>query len=169
MSGRAHPIPTNPPDKRGLFSDAEVAALKGFGESRQVHYGTNLALDCTAIATSSLPGHAPEAALDGNYDSYWEAAQKTDSNQPVTLEITLPKLVTFNRVVLQEQIKRGQRVEEFTLEAPGADGQWKAIGKGTTIGYKRIIAVPDQSGTQLRIRFDKYRVAPTLAEVGLFY
>ena len=77
--------------------------------------------------------------------------------------------MTFNRVVLQEQIKRGQRVEEFTIEAPRADGQWRKIGGGTTIGYKRIIAVPDQSGTQLRIRFDRYRVAPTIAEVGLFY
>jgi alpha-L-fucosidase len=158
-----------PPDKRGLFSDAEVAALKGFGELRQTHYGTNLAVDCTAKATSSLAGHAPDAALDGKYETYWEAAPKTESNQPVTLEITLPKLVTFNRVVLQEQITRSQRVEAFTIEAPGADGQWKKIGEGTTIGYKRIIAVPDQSGTQLRIRFDSYRVAPTIAEVGLYY
>ena len=87
----------------------------------------------------------------------------------MTLEITLPKLVTFNRVVLQEQIRRGQRVEAFTIEAPSPDGQWKKIGGGTTIGYKRIVTVPDTSGTQLRIRFDSYRVAPTIAEVGLYY
>jgi len=39
-----------------------------------------------------LPGHGPEAAHLPKYDTYWEAAPKTESDQPVTLEITLPKL-----------------------------------------------------------------------------
>jgi hypothetical protein len=38
-------------------------------------------------------------------------------------------------------------------------------GGGTTIGYKRIIAVPDTGGTQLRIRFDSDRLASTIAGV----
>jgi alpha-L-fucosidase len=158
-----------PPDKRGLFTDAEVATLKAFGELRQNRYGNNLATDVTVTASSSLPDHSPSDALDGKYETYWEAATKSSADGPVTLEITLPRQVTYRRIVLQEQIKRGQRVEAFTIEAEQPDGTWQKLAEATTIGYKRIIAVPETSATHLRIRFDSYRVAPTIAEVELFY
>jgi alpha-L-fucosidase len=158
-----------PPDKRGLLTDKEVATLKAFGEQRQNRYGTNLAVGCSTIATSSLPDHPASAVIDGNYETYWEAVPKADANMPVTLEITLPHQVTFRRIILQEQIRRSQRVEAFTIEVTKDDGQWSKIGAATTIGYKRIIAVPETSTTHLRVRFDSYRVAPTIAEFGLFY
>jgi alpha-L-fucosidase len=157
-----------PPDKRGLFSDAEVAALKAFGELRQNRYGINLATDGTAAASSSLPDHSPSDAMDGKYETYWEAATQSSVDGPVTLEITLPRLVTYRRIVLQEQIKRGQRVEAFTVEAEQPDGTWQMLAEATTIGYKRILAVPETNATHLRIRFGSYRVAPTIAEVALF-
>ena len=158
-----------PPDKRGLLTDAEVATLMAFGELRQNRYGTNLVIEVTATASSSLPDHSPSDALDGEYETYWEAATKSSADGPVTLEITLPRLVTYRRIVLQEQIKRGQRVEAFTIEAEQPDGTWQKLAEGTTIGYKRILPVPDTSATNLRIRFESYRKAPTIAEMELFY
>ncbi len=158
-----------PPDKRGLFTDAEVATLKAFGELRQSRCGTNLATGVTVTASSFLPDHSPSDALDGKYETYWEAATQSSADGPVTLEITLPRQVTYSRIVLQEQIKRGQRVEAFTIEAEQPDGTWQKLAEATTIGYKRILAVPETSATHLRIRFDSYRVAPTIAEVELFY
>ena len=46
-----------PPDKCGLFTDAEVASLKAFGQRRQSLYGQNLATGDTVTASSSLPDH----------------------------------------------------------------------------------------------------------------
>jgi len=158
-----------PPDKRGLFTDAEVASLKAFGQRRQSLYGQNLATGATATASSSLPDHLASDAIDGKYETYWEAAPRGDSDEPVTLEISLPRQVTYKRVVLQEQIRRGQRVESFTIEALQPDGQWHKLAAATTIGYKRIVAIPETSATHLRIRFDGFRVAPTIAEIGLYY
>lgn len=158
-----------PPDKRGLFTDASVAALKAFGELRQTRYGNNLATGVTVTAGSSLPGHPASAALDGNYETYWEAATTSSADGPVTLEITLPRQVTFSRVVLQEQIRRGQRVEAFSIETQNPDGQWVTLAEAATIGYKRIVPVPETSTTTLRIRFVGYRAAPTIAEVELYY
>ncbi|MBN1766172.1 MAG: alpha-L-fucosidase [Sedimentisphaerales bacterium] len=158
-----------PPDKRGLFTDAEVATLKAFGELRQTRYGNNLATGVTVMASSSLPDHPASAALDGMYETYWEATPRGDADAPVTLEITLPRQVTFRRVVLQEQIRRGQRVEAFIIEVQNPDGQWVTLAEATTIGYKRIVSVPETSATNLRIRFVSYRVAPTIAEVELYY
>jgi alpha-L-fucosidase len=157
-----------PPDKRGLFTDAEVDALKAFGALRQARYGKNLAAGATATAGSSLSDHPASAALDGKYETYWEAAPKSDADATVELEIALPSEVKFNRVVLQEQIRRGQRVESFTIEAQQPDGQWRKIGGATTIGYKRIVVVPETTAGRLRVRFDAYRVAPTLSELELY-
>jgi alpha-L-fucosidase len=158
-----------PPDKRGLFTDAEVATLKAFGELRQTRYGNNLAEGATATANvSPLPDHSAWAAVDGKYETYWEASPRGDADAPVTFEITLPREVTFTRVVLQEQIRRGQRVEAFTIEARQPDGQWQTLAAATTIGYKRIVAVPETTASHVRVRFDNYRVAPTIAELKLY-
>lgn len=47
----------------------------------------------------------------------------------------------INVVMLQEDITKGQRVEAFTVEAL-TDNGWKEVGKGTTIGYKRMLRFP---------------------------
>ncbi|WP_406648475.1 hypothetical protein RAO00_09280, partial [Ornithobacterium rhinotracheale] len=47
---------------------------------------------------------------------------------------------TFNRFLAQENIRLGQRVEAFSIEAQ-IDGKWQKIGEGTTIGYKRILLI----------------------------
>lgn len=158
-----------PPDKRGLFSDEEVANLKAFGENRSALYGTNQAVNATVSASSSLPDHQPADALDGKYETWWEAAPRGDTMAPVTLDIKLPRFVTFKRIQLQEQIKRSQRVESFIIETQNDKGDWIKLVGATTIGYKRILAVPETTTDHLRVRFDSYRVAPTLAEFALFY
>jgi alpha-L-fucosidase len=157
-----------PPDKRGLFSDLAVATLAEFGEKRRALYRENRARGASASATSALPQHPASAALDGNYETYWEAPPRGDAMTPVTFEVWLPQPMTFTRVVLQEQIRHGQRVEAFTVEAQSANGEWKNLGSATTIGYKRILVVPETTANRVRVRFDNYRVSPTLAAVELY-
>ncbi|MFI1741956.1 alpha-L-fucosidase [Streptomyces sioyaensis] len=48
---------------------------------------------------------------------------------------------TFDRIGLAEDIRYGQRVERFTVEAR-TGGTWTAIAGGTTIGHRRILALP---------------------------
>jgi alpha-L-fucosidase len=158
-----------PPDKRGLFTDAAVQTLKEFGILRQTRYGVNLIAGAIATASSSLPNCPASAAVDGDYETYWEAQPKGDSDAPVILELALPRRLTFTRIVLQEQIRRSQRVEAFAIEVQEPDGRWRQIAEATTIGYKRIVAVPETSAMNVRIRFDAYRVAPTIAELGIYY
>ncbi|MEU5543613.1 alpha-L-fucosidase [Streptomyces sioyaensis] len=47
----------------------------------------------------------------------------------------------FDRIGLAEDIRYGQRVERFTVEAR-TGGTWTAIAGGTTIGHRRILALP---------------------------
>ena len=54
------------------------------------------------------------------------------------LEFEFGSEKTFDCVMLQENFRNGQRVEEFVVEVWKNDG-WEEIIKGTTIGYKRLI------------------------------
>ena len=115
--------------------------------------------------------NGPALALDGNLDTWWEAApgQTTGS---VTL--TLPKAVTFDVVSLQEAVDhRGQRIESFAIET--RDGSaWITPGHVasdglTTVGHRRLIRLKSPVTTShVRIRIIGSRLEPTLAELGLF-
>ncbi|MFG2207617.1 alpha-L-fucosidase [Streptomyces sp. NPDC048638] len=48
---------------------------------------------------------------------------------------------TFDRVALAEDLRYGQRVERFTVRAR-AGGTWRTLARGTTIGHRRILALP---------------------------
>ncbi|GAA0971884.1 alpha-L-fucosidase [Streptomyces rhizosphaericus] len=70
--------------------------------------------------------------------------------------------VTFDRVRLGEDIRQGQRVEEFTVQARVA-GTWRDIASGTTIGARRILPLAAPvTADGLRIRVLASRAAPRL-------
>lgn len=56
-----------------------------------------------------------------------------------------------NTVVLSEDVSKGQRVEEFVIEARGASGEWAPVTEGTTIGHKRILVFPDTEADAVRV------------------
>ena len=103
---------------------------------------------------------------DGDLRTYW---QPEDWSGPVELVFTLEKPVTFNRIMLQENIALGQRIERFGVDAWIENG-WLEIGGGTTVGYKRLLRLRSAVTTdRLRVRIPEARVAPTLAEVGAYW
>jgi alpha-L-fucosidase len=83
----------------------------------------------------------------------------------VTLAFAKP--ARFERVVLQEFIRLGQRVEAFTVEAE-VDGTWKTIGEGTTVGYKRIVRCEPTTAARVRVSIVRARACPTLATVAVY-
>ncbi len=76
-------------------------------------------------------------------------------------------LKTFDRLILQENIGIGQRVEAFKLEGK-VNGRWEEITSGTTIGYKRILRFPTVTAKQLRLSILSSRAKPALASFGLY-
>ena len=79
------------------------------------------------------------------------------STQGNTTLIEFKKPTSFNRFLVEEDIRYGQRVKKFSLEA-FVDGQWLPLkdalvenGDGlTTIGHRRIICFPNVKATKLR-------------------
>ncbi len=159
------------PDKRGLVPDNQLISLGQAADIINETFATDLAKGGQITADTSAPANRPALVLDGNLDTWWEAAPG-HTNGEVTL--TLPRAVTFDVVSLQEAIDhRGQRIESFELEV-GNGSDWAAPEKIpsdslTTIGHRRLIRLlAPVTASQVRIRITGSRLEPTLAEIGLF-
>ena len=82
---------------------------------------------------------------------------------------------TFNRFVVEEDIRYGQRVKKFSLEAE-VDGQWVPLkdelvenGDGLrTIGHRRIICFPTVTATRLRFIVTDAKCDPIIKKVGVY-
>ena len=83
---------------------------------------------------------------------------------------------SFNRFVAEEDIRYGQRVKKFSLEAL-VDGQWQPLkdelvenGDGlTTIGHRRIICFPTVKATKLRFTITASRAEPVIKKLGVYH
>lgn len=140
-----------PPNREGRFSQADVDALAESGRRIRQTYGSSL------LAGSDLDA----TAADGDITTFIEASQ------PV--EITMPRPVTINRLMLQEPVAtRGERIESLRLEAM-VDGEWRTVDTCTNIGFKRIMRFPDVTASRLRISVTDSRATPYLAEISAHF
>ncbi|MEV5592547.1 alpha-L-fucosidase [Streptomyces sp. NPDC052496] len=77
-----------------------------------------------------------------------------------------PGVITFDRVGLGEDLRYGQRVERFAVEARAAGGVWRRIAGGATVGHRRILALPAPvTADAVRVRVLASRAAPHLTPV----
>ncbi|MEE8386840.1 MAG: discoidin domain-containing protein, partial [Dehalococcoidia bacterium] len=102
--------------------------------------------------------------VDGDPDSYWATE---DDIRGATLEIDLGQETYFDRIMLQEPIRFGQRISLFSLEAR-IGGEWTPIAEGTTIGYKRLFRIPGVSADGVRILIERANNVPAISNFGLF-
>jgi alpha-L-fucosidase len=150
-----------PPNKDGLISDADIRSLQGWKKYRDATFADNLAKHAVI---SSPNGVSALAMLDDNITSCW-TTKGTDT--AATIEFELAGQKTFDVLLLQENIRIGQRVEKFVLECADGDG-WKTIAEGTTIGYKRLLKFDPVTTSRVRLRILSSRLNPTISEFGLY-
>ena len=106
--------------------------------------------------TDSLRGIAFNKMIHEVFKTDLAKKAKTKIQDNVTL-IDFKKPTAFNRFVAEEDIRYGQRVKKFSLEAE-VDGKWIPLkdelvegGDGlTTIGHRRIICFPTVKATKIR-------------------
>jgi alpha-L-fucosidase len=125
-----------PPDRRGRIADPDLASLAGMREHLDRVYGRDLA----AGATVSTAGR--------------------------TTTLRLPTAAAFDRVVVQEDIRAGQHIAGFVVEAE-AGGAWQRIATGSTVGYKRILPVPATTATAVRVTVLDAHGPPRISRVSL--
>ena len=74
---------------------------------------------------------------------------------------------SFNLMDIQEPIALGQRVEAFLVEGY-AEGEWKLLGQGTTVGYKRILELPQTTTDKVRVTITHSRLNPKISKIGFY-
>jgi alpha-L-fucosidase len=154
-----------PIDTRGLIPDSDVQAILELAAKVKEDFAVNLATGAKVTSSSSRgAGYAASQVLDGNYDSYWAAATGQTS---ATVELDFGKPRSFNRILIQEYVNLGQRVSAFTVEKE-VEGKWLPLAQGTTIGYTRILRVPDTQAQKIRINFLEAKGEPLIAELGVY-
>ena len=151
----------------GLIHPTDEKNAIEFGKAVKELFAINLAENKKAIA-SNVRGKSKkfgaEVAVDGKKNTYWT----TDDNiKTASLTIDLGKPTLFNRFLVQEYIRLGQRVKAFTVEAL-VDGNWNTVAKATTIGYKRILRFPSVKATQVRFSITDSKCSPVISNIGIY-
>src|SRR4030042_193894 len=154
-----------PPDNRGLLNEKDVESLMAFKELREKEFEYDLATG-TKVTASDYRGkdYKPSGVVDGDPDTYW--ATKDDVTQS-ELIIDLGSETKVNRILLQEYIRLGQRVQAFKIEAQ-ADGEWKKLLEGTTIGYKVIRKFPLTVTSKIKVTFTRLKACPLISNIELY-
>jgi alpha-L-fucosidase len=127
-----------PPDRRGLFHEHDVARLREFGDVITRTFARDLVAE--AEVRESAEG----------------------------IELAWPQPVTFNRLLLQEEIAHGQAITSYTLE--GWHGEaWKPITSGPLVGYKRLDRFGEVTTARVRLQIAaEAGTVPRLGRCGLF-
>ncbi|HEY5511933.1 MAG TPA: alpha-L-fucosidase [Prolixibacteraceae bacterium] len=156
-----------PPNRDGLFADKDVASLKKFKEILDKTFKENMVANAKVTANSQFAKDAkfsPGNLTDNDANSYWAAA--ADKRQ-ASLEMAIDSTKKFDRILLQEPVRFGQRICSFDIQLLRPGG-WQTIASGTSIGYKRLLRITPIAGSKLRINIRDANNTPALSNFGVF-
>ena len=184
------PGETNTSIRPGWFyHDAENEHVKSLSKLMDTYYksvGRNstlllnfpIAPNGRIHPTDSLRGIAFKKMIDEVFKENLVASPPTPLQKDggvVTFVFDIKNGAAFNRFLAEEDIRYGQRVRKFSLEAM-VDGKWQPLkdelvedGDGlTTIGYRRIICFPTIKATKLRFTINSYKKEPIIKKIGVY-
>lgn len=151
-----------PPDKRGLINDNDVKSLKGLKNVIDKTFNKDLSQNSKVKVNNSLELFSKTNLFSNG--KYWIC---NDGNKSCSLEFILPETVSFDVVMLQEEIRVGQRIEKFHLEYYTGN-EWKKFTEGTTVGYKRLLKVDTVTTDRIRFTIDESRLNPAILSFGIY-
>jgi alpha-L-fucosidase len=156
-----------PVDTRGLIHEKDVEQILKLAKAIDADFAVNLA-EGKKITVTNIRGNSknyePENLLDHNPETTWAT---DDSVIFSSILVNFEEPTEFNRFLIQEDIRLGQRVKEFTLEA-FVENNWKQIDAQTTIGRKRILRFPNIIATQLRVNIIDAKACPVISDIGVY-
>lgn len=156
-----------PVDTRGLIHERDVEQVMKLAEAIKKDFANNLALNKKVTATNTrgnARNYNPHNVTDNNPDTYWAT---DDGVTQASLEIDFNEPVRMNRFMVQEDIRLGQRVKKWKLEAL-VENSWQPVSDQTTIGRKRILRFPDLTASKLRFTVEDAKASPVISNIAAF-
>jgi alpha-L-fucosidase len=156
-----------PPDQRGLWHENDIKNLLEFRSILDETFQENLALGKKATSSDhrmKSKYFSPNNITDPFDSTYWAT---NDSVVQSWVEIDLGKRTTFNRILIREPIRFGQRISSFRVEAR-LYGEWATIARGTTVGFKRLLRIAPVRTDRLRLVIEEANNIPVISDLGLY-
>lgn len=141
------------PDKSGKLHETDTQILESTGHDLKIIFGYNLLNDGKVSASSTLSKLYKPENIIANDSTFWSPSAD-DKKPEIIIEFNKPEV--FDKIILMENIKNGQVVEEFTIYTL-SKGKWKKFASGEAIGYKKICATKPNETEKIKIVFEKYR------------
>jgi alpha-L-fucosidase len=156
-----------PVDTRGLIHENDVEQILKLAEAVKHDFADNLALGKKVTATNTRGNSKKYRAKnvnDGKTDTYWAS---DDSVLTASITIDFQESTEFNRFLVQEDIRLGQRVKKFTLDA-FVESKWKEIASETTIGNKRILRFENVTAPKLKLNIVDSKACAVISNIEVY-
>jgi alpha-L-fucosidase len=156
-----------PPDQRGLLHENDVKSLLDWKKLLDATFSNNLAAKAKVSANTyrgKSKQYAAANVTDGDKDTYWAT---NDGVKTGSIEINLGKPQKVSYVLIQEYIRLGQRVKNFSVEA-WKNNVWENVATGTTIGHKRILPLGTVETSKIRINITDAKACPLISNVEIY-
>jgi alpha-L-fucosidase len=156
-----------PVDTRGLIHEKDAEQILKLAEAIKSDFAVNL-VEGKKVTSTNTRGNSKKYqaknVIDNTPETYW-ATDDSVIKSSITIDFEAP--TEFNRFLVQEDIRFGQRVKEFALEAL-VENEWKQIAAQTTIGRKRILRFPNVTASQLRLNIIDSKASPVISNIGVY-
>ena len=139
-----------PPNNQGLFEESDIKAIKEFRSILNETFANNLAFM-----------HTDKRLTDRKLSTFLPFKV----NAPVV--VSFDKKVSFDRIMLQENIANGQRIKSGLVEYWNGN-TWEQLSTFSTVGYKRLIRSKSVETSKVRITITESKGVVQLAEIGFF-
>jgi len=145
-----------PPDTRGLIHENDASRLGEFKAYLDNTFDNNIVFR----AFTRFPG-ARKSVDDKNHTYTYI------DEFPAEIEYKFPFSEDFNVFMIKEFISKGQRIENFKLEALVND-EWLELASSTTVGYKKLLRFPVTKSDRIKLTIAQSRDNAMITEIGLY-
>ncbi len=92
----------------------------------------------------------------------------TTSGSSTKIVLKFPEKQEVNHVIIQEDIRLGERVREYKIEA-FINGKWTSVAGGEVIGNKRIQQFENVKTNRVRLVINKWQAEPVIKNFSVYF
>jgi alpha-L-fucosidase len=85
-----------------------------------------------------------------------------------TLELDMPNPGPVDHVVIQEEIAHGERIRAYSVEGKTADGSWRKLCDGQSVGHKRIERFDPVDVATIRLSVTSSVATPIIRKLAVY-
>jgi alpha-L-fucosidase len=152
-----------PPDRRGKINEADSAALVAFKKLRDESFAENLVKGSKAELHTGAGIFQRTNFTDGKPGT----VEKLTNYKDDRLWIKFEQVKKVNCIVLQEDIKTGQRVKSGKIVLVNGSQPVREI-EFTTIGRKRILSFPAEQVSAINLVISDAKATPMINEIAAY-